>query len=246
MEQYWDLQEFDTDDRPDAELTAELDERLREAVRRRLESDVPLGAFLSGGLDSGLVVSYMAETLADRLVTVSVGFGEMAHNELEAAGWTASHFGSRHYFEVIQPRLAELIGPVTTGLGEPMADSSALPTWYVSRAAREHVTVALSGDGGDEAFGGYGFRYGPHALESLIRPAIPRGFASTMGWLGANWPRSTKLPRLFRAGPMLENLSRDAAASYYTDLTFLRPEDTRLLMGLSPDPDRHRVPCSMP
>ena len=82
--------EFDTDRRPESEIIKEADERLRAAVNARLESEVPLGAFLSGGIDSGLVVSYMAETLADRLVTASVGFGEPAHNELEAAGWTAS------------------------------------------------------------------------------------------------------------------------------------------------------------
>src|SRR4030095_926693 len=92
--EYWDIQEFDTDHRPASELLADIDATLRTAVHERLESEVPLGAFLSGGIDSGLVVSYMAEALGDRLVTTSVGFGERAHNELEAAGVTAAHFGS--------------------------------------------------------------------------------------------------------------------------------------------------------
>src|SRR5262245_62234542 len=115
--QYWDVQEFDTDRRSDHELLGEIDATLRQAVHDRLESEVPLGAFLSGGVDSGLVVSYMAEILEDRLVTASVGFAEPAHNELDAAGWTARHFGSRHYLEVIQPKLEEVLSPVVQGLG---------------------------------------------------------------------------------------------------------------------------------
>lgn len=229
---YWDIAEFDTDDRPDEAIVEEIDRRLRAAVIQRLESEVPLGAFLSGGLDSGLVVSYMAEALADRLVTASVGFVQPQHNELEAAGWTAAHFASRHYLEVIQPKLEEVIGPVMDGLGEPMADSSAIPTWYVSRAARTHVTVALSGDGGDEAFAGYDFRYGPHAMESALRPAIPKSLASSVLWLGAKWPRSKRLPRALRLGSILENLGRSDAAAYYSDLTFLKPAEARRLLGM--------------
>jgi asparagine synthase (glutamine-hydrolysing) len=237
VEKYWDITEFDTDDRPDTEIVAEADERIGTAVRQRLESEVPLGAFLSGGVDSGLVVSYMADILEDRLVTASVGFAEPAHNELDAAGWTARHFGSRHYLEVIQPKLEEVLSPVVQGLGEPMADSSAIPTWYVSRAAKMHVTVALSGDGGDEAFAGYDFRYGPHAIEAVLRPMISRRLAGVPRWLGQRWPRSRRLPRLLRLGSVLENLGRDEAAAYYADLTFLKPSETRRLMGLSPDRD---------
>jgi asparagine synthase (glutamine-hydrolysing) len=235
--QYWDVEEFDTDARPASELVEDIDSTLRTAVLDRLESEVPLGAFLSGGIDSGLVVSYMAEALRDGLVTVSVGFGDRAHNELTAAGLTARHFGSRHYPEVIEPRLDEVVGPVTAGLGEPLADSSAIPTWYVSRAARRHVTVALSGDGGDESFAGYDFRYVPHALEELARRCMAPGVGPAAGWLGAHWPRSRRLPRALRVGTLLENLSRDAAGAYYADLAFLKPADARLLMGLSPDRD---------
>src|SRR5580765_2128861 len=187
--QYWDVQEFDTATQPDDDLIEEIDRTLRVAVHDRLESEVPLGAFLSGGIDSGLIVSYMAETLGDRLVTASVGFGHGVHNELEAAGVTAAHFHSRHFAEVIEPRLDEVIGPVTAGLGEPLADSSAIPTWYVSRAARKPVTVALSGDGGDETFAGYDFRYVPHALEAKARAFMPAGLAPAIGWLGRRWPR---------------------------------------------------------
>ncbi|MCU1384013.1 MAG: asparagine synthetase [Acidobacteria bacterium] len=240
--QYWDVTEFDTDRRPDAELLEEIDETLRRAVHDRLESEVPLGAFLSGGIDSGLVVSYMAEALGDRLVTATVGFGERAHNELEAAAIVAEHFGSRHHPSVIEPELSEVIGPVTAGLGEPLADSSAIPTWYVSRAARRHVTVALTGDGGDESFAGYDFRYVPHALEASVRARMPAALAPAAAWLGRHWPRSRRLPRPLRIGTLAENLGWDPAAAYYSDLAFLKPADTRMLMGLPP----HRDPMSSP
>jgi len=237
VQQYWDVQEFDTDHRPSSELLSDIDATLRTAVHDRLESEVPLGAFLSGGIDSGLVVSYMAEALGDRLVTASVGFRERGHNELEAAGLVARHFNSQHHAEVIEPRLDEVIGPVTAGMGEPLADSSAIPTWYVSRAARRHVTVALSGDGGDESFAGYDFRYVPHALEASARRWLPAGLSPAVGWLGGRWPRWRRMPKPLRIGTLLENLSRDPAGAYYADLAFLKPADARVILGLAPNPD---------
>jgi asparagine synthase (glutamine-hydrolysing) len=235
--QYWDVYEFDTDHRPDDAIIEEIDATLRQAVTERLESEVSLGAFLSGGIDSGLVVSYMAEALGERLVTASVGFGHAAHNELEAAGVVAQHFGSRHHPSVIEPELDEVIEPVTAGLGEPLADSSAIPTWYVSRAARQHVTVALSGDGGDESFAGYDFRYVSHAIEGSVRRVMPAALTPAAAWLGARWPRSPRLPKPLRFGTLAENLGRDAASAYYSDLAFLKPAETRRLMGLAPDRD---------
>jgi asparagine synthase (glutamine-hydrolysing) len=235
IREYWDVREFDTDDRPQDELIEEIDATLRKAVHDRLESEVPLGAFLSGGIDSGLIVSYMAEVLGDRLVTTTVGFGDPEHNELEAAALIAQHVKSRHYAEVIEPHLDEAIGPVTEHLGEPLADSSAIPTWYVSRAARRHVIVALSGDGGDETFAGYDFRYVPHAMEAAAREWMPSVLAPAAAHVGARWPRWQGMPRGLRAGTVLENLGRDPASAYYADLAFLKPGDARQLMGLSPD-----------
>jgi asparagine synthase (glutamine-hydrolysing) len=170
-------------------------------------------------------------------VTTTVGFEEREHNELDAARLTAAHFKSRHHEEIITPNLVEVIGPATTGLGEPMADSSSIPTWYVSRAARRHVTVALSGDGGDETFAGYDFRYVPHAIEARARSLMPRAMGPAAGWIGRRWPRSRRLPKPLRAGTLLENLGRDPAGAYFADLTFLKFADTRRLMGLSPDGD---------
>jgi asparagine synthase (glutamine-hydrolysing) len=233
VREYWDVREFDTERRVGDELLSEIDNTLRAAVTARLESEVPLGAFLSGGIDSGLVVSYMAESLGDRLVTTSVGFGGREHNELEAAALTARHVKSRHFAEVIEPNLSEVIEPVTTGLGEPLADSSAIPTWYVSRAARRHVTVALSGDGGDEAWAGYDFRYVPHEMEGSVRRFVPPFLRPAAMSVGRLWPRWRHMPKALRAGTLVANLGRDPAAAYYQDLTFLKPGDTRRLMGLS-------------
>jgi asparagine synthase (glutamine-hydrolysing) len=231
-DEYWDVPEFDTDHRPTDVILDDIDRTLGAAVHARLESEVPLGAFLSGGIDSGLVVSYMAEALGDRLVTATVGFGGAEHNELEAAALTAAHVGSRHFAVTVTPQLDDVIGPVIAGLGEPLADSSAIPTWYVSREARRHVTVALSGDGGDETFAGYDFRYVPHAIEASARQMMPTALQPGVGWLGARWPRSPRIPRALRAGTLLENLGRDPAGAYYADLAFLKPADARALMGL--------------
>src|SRR5580765_8378196 len=187
--QYWDVREFDTDHRPDDELLEDIDATLRQAVHDRLESEVPLGAFLSGGIDSGLVVSYMAEALPS-VVTTSVGFGDRAHNELEAAGLTAAHLKTHHYPEQVEPELIPVLDAIAGSFDEPFADSSAVPTHYVSALARTHVTVALSGDGGDEVFGGYDFRYVPHLLEHRVRSVTrPIGLAPVLSAAGRAWPR---------------------------------------------------------
>jgi asparagine synthase (glutamine-hydrolysing) len=207
-------------------------------VRERLESEVPLGAFLSGGIDSGLVVSCMAEVHQKAVVTTSVGFGDGAHNELDAARVTATRFGTEHYAHVVEPALEEILDPIVAAFDEPFADSSSVPTWYVSREARRHVTVALSGDGGDETFGGYDFRYVPHAVESRIRAWLPgQPVQQAVGAIGAAWPAGKRLPRALRLGTFLENIGRDPAAAYYADLCFMKPSVTHALMGRAPSRD---------
>jgi asparagine synthase (glutamine-hydrolysing) len=238
IRKYWDITAFDTDARAGRPLIDEVDARLAGAVGRRLESEVPIGAFLSGGIDSGLVVSYMADALGTAPVTASVGFNHAAHNELEPAGVTANHFSTRHTTATVEPNLGEVLDPIVRSFDEPFADPSAIPTYYVSKMARQQVTVALSGDGGDEAFGGYSWRYVPHALEEKARAFMPGSAArKAAAWLGARWPRSRAFPRPFRLGNVLENLGRDPAGAYYADLCFLKPQDARALLGKAPTRD---------
>lgn len=235
IRKYWDIESFDTDSRAERALVDEVDARLAAAVARRLESEVPIGAFLSGGIDSGLVVSYMAEALGTSPITASVGFDHRDHNELEPAGLTASHFSTRHTTATVDPKLEDVLDPIVKSFDEPFADPSAIPTYYVSRMARQHVTVALSGDGGDEAFAGYSWRYVPHAMEEKVRKFVPGDAGrKAAAWLGARWPRSRAFPRPLRLGNVLENLSRDPAGAYYADLCFLKPQDARALLGKSP------------
>lgn len=159
IRRYWDLQfAGDGDPAREAEYLDRLDQLLTESVRLRLVSDVPLGAFLSGGIDSSAVVAAMAEVCAQRVVTTSVGFNEHAYDELAYARIVARHLGVEQHETIVHPgdgELVDLLPKLAWHLDEPFADSSAVPTYYVSKAAREQVTVALSGDGGDELWAGY-------------------------------------------------------------------------------------------
>lgn len=153
---YWELQFGENGSVPDEEEILErLEALLRRAVRHRLMSEVPLGAFLSGGLDSSAVVALMA-SLSDRPVrTFSIGFEESDYSELKDAEQVARHLGTEHQEMRVKPSALEILSDLAWYLDEPFGDSSAVPTYYVCRAARQHVTVALSGDGGDEVFAGY-------------------------------------------------------------------------------------------
>ena len=173
---YWDVEEFDTGD------DADLEDLLDACVRDRLESEVPLGAFLSGGIDSGLVVAGMKRATGKPPVTCTVGFDDARHNELDAAKLTADHLGTDHRAEILHIEPGEILDRIMGAFDEPFADSSAIPTWHVCRMARQHVTVSLSGDGGDESFGGYDFRYVPHGWEDRLRM---RALAPLFGGRGA-------------------------------------------------------------
>lgn len=152
---YWRLDFADKWHAPEAEYLEAIDALLRDAVRCRLRSDVPLGAFLSGGLDSSMVVALMAGLSPAPPRTFSIGFREQAFNELPYARLVAGRYSTRHEEIVVEPDVQADLLKIIWAFGEPFGDSSAIPTYYVSQAARQHVTVALSGDGGDEAFGGY-------------------------------------------------------------------------------------------
>jgi len=140
---------------PLAELAQRLHGQIAEAVRIRMVSDVPLGAFLSGGLDSSLVVAMMAMQSTRPVKTFAVGFTGKDFSELPYARMVAERYGTEHHEIVLEPEMSSIIPELVRHYGEPFADSSALPTWYLCQYTRRGVTVALSGDGGDEAFAGY-------------------------------------------------------------------------------------------
>jgi asparagine synthase (glutamine-hydrolysing) len=156
---------------PWPELAAHIRGEIREAVRLRLESDVPLGVFLSGGIDSSVVVASMREVTAGRIATFSIGFGAPAASwdELPLARQVARHFGTEHHEEILEPKAAELAPQIVHAFDEPFADSSAIPTFAVAAATARHVKVALSGVGGDETFAGYPRYLGVRASEAWTR-----------------------------------------------------------------------------
>lgn len=156
VRQYWDLPTYGTEDPGSEERCLdELENRLAEAVRIRLISDVPLGALLSGGVDSSIVVALMARASASPVKTFSIGFNNEDFNELQYARLVAQRFRTEHHELIVEPKISEVLEKLTSMLEEPFGDSSMIPTYYVSCMARKHVTVALSGDGGDELFAGY-------------------------------------------------------------------------------------------
>jgi asparagine synthase (glutamine-hydrolysing) len=184
VEQYWEPRYGPKVHLSEDEAVAEFGTLLRDAVRRRMIADVPLGAFLSGGMDSSTVVAEMAELSPRPVKTFSIGFGERDFDELAYARQVAERFGTDHHELVVEPRALDVLPMLVQHYGEPYGDSSAIPTYYVAQLTRQHVTVALNGDGGDELLAGYerhwaarvAARYDtiPHFLRhGLIRPLIP-------------------------------------------------------------------------
>ncbi len=202
----------------------EFEALINAATSCRLMSEVPIGAFLSGGLDSTLVVSSMAQMLNTPVLTNSIGFDEKKFNELAIARVVAKHLHTNHKEFVVSPDVIEVLNKISWHFDEPFADSSAVPTWYVCQMAKQNVTVALSGDGGDESFGGYTFRYLPHIFESAIRSTVPTALRRIVfGGIGAIYPQNSKLPQFLRLKTIFENLSTSHSEAFYRDLIWLRP-----------------------
>jgi asparagine synthase (glutamine-hydrolysing) len=193
----------------------ELRERLKEAVRKRLVSDVPLGAFLSGGIDSSAVVAMMREIGADRILTCSIGFREPRYDESEYARMVAEAKRTDHKTEVVEASDYSLLEKLVGVYDEPYADSSAIPTYRVCQLARRHVTVALSGDGGDEDFIGYR-RYKLFAMEEQLRSRVPLGVRrAVFGPLGRFYPKLDWAPRVVRGKTTFQALARDSVDAYF-------------------------------
>jgi asparagine synthase (glutamine-hydrolysing) len=192
LRQYWDL-EFTGEGREEREdeYLERLDALLRESIALRLISDVPLGAFLSGGIDSSTVVAYMKETSDAPVVTTSVGFAEQAFDELAHARAVATHLGCEHHELVANPDVRDILPRLAWHLDEPFADPSAVPTFYVSEAARRLVTVALSGDGGDELWAGYG-RHRVEHWETRVRGWLGPVLSRAAGFAGGMLPHAVK------------------------------------------------------
>jgi asparagine synthase (glutamine-hydrolysing) len=194
---YWDL-EFtgDGDAQREEEYLEQLDGLLSESVALRQIADVPLGAFLSGGIDSSAVAAYMVETSSRPPVTISVGFDHARYDELAHAKRVAAHLGCEFYPRTVTPDIVSLLPKLAWHFDEPFADSSAVPTYYVSKAARELVTVALSGDGGDELWAGYARHRVEHWEQSARRALGPA--TAVAGMLGRALPLSVKGARALR------------------------------------------------
>jgi asparagine synthase (glutamine-hydrolysing) len=228
---YWRLSiEPDPGPTPE-EWTEAIHAKLAETMRLHLIADVPVGAFLSGGIDSSLVVSQAAGATQGALRTFSMGFAEERYSELPFARQVAGRFGTQHTEEIVTPDAVSLIDELTHYYDEPFADSSAIPTFLVARLASRSVKVVLSGDGGDEAFGGY-TRYAHDLKEAAVRRYLPAWFRrAALGPAARAWPKADWLPRPLRAKTALANLALDAAGAYANTLTICRPPMRRRLMA---------------
>ena len=220
--EYWDVR-FSCDAKiSDTEASEELIRRLKESIRLRMISEVPIGAFLSGGVDSSAVVAMMAQSMKDPVNTCSIAFDDPAFDETQFAKQVADRYHTRHFVETVASDDYDLIDTLCALYDEPYADSSALPTYRVCQLARRHVTVALSGDGGDESFGGYR-RYRLHLGEERFRSALPLGLRKPVfGALGWMYPKADWAPRVFRAKTTFEGLARDSVAAYFHSMSLLR------------------------
>ncbi len=215
VQRYWDLPAFGTaEPKSEEEHLDEMERHLAEAVRIRLISDVPLGAFLSGGVDSSTVVALMARASSERVKTFTIGFAREDFNEARAARLVSQRFGTEHHELVVEPKIGETLQQLSASLEEPFADSSILPTYYVSRMTRKYVTVALAGDGGDELFGGYD-RYAIN-LRGQTLNRIP-------SWAGKYYRESIfpRLPAGFHGRRFLFNATLGDRDRYLDSISFL-------------------------
>ncbi|MBF0193476.1 MAG: amidotransferase 1, exosortase A system-associated [Magnetococcales bacterium] len=211
---YWDLTFNPSQNISIEEASTTLIERLRESVNSQMVSDVPIGSFLSGGIDSSAVTALMAQISADPITACTVSFDAKNYDETPFAQEMGEKYGLNHFIEKADPNQYHLIDLIAHHHDEPFADNSALPTWIVCEMARKKVKVILSGDGGDESLAGYE-RYRFFMAEEKVRAAMPQWVRSSlfapMGWA---YPKADNLPRVLRAKSTLQSLGLDATAGY--------------------------------
>jgi asparagine synthase (glutamine-hydrolysing) len=219
---YWDLTFANQSTSDEHELQAALRQHLGEAVEQRLVSDVPLGAFLSGGVDSSAVVSLMAGTSSRPVTTCAIGFDSEKYDEVHYARRVAEQFGTNHHEFTVREQVAESLPAIARYFDEPFADPSFVPTYFVSRLARQQVTVALAGDGGDENFAGYG-KYAVDARENQLRRLFPAMVRQRM--FPALGVMAGKIPHGLgrRARSLLTSLAQDPATAFYQSNRFCDP-----------------------
>jgi asparagine synthase (glutamine-hydrolysing) len=216
---YWDLSFSESRVGDESQVIDGLLERLAEAVRIRMIADVPVGAFLSGGVDSSGVVAMMAAASPESVNTCSISFGDPAYDESRYAKRVAEELGTRHFVGAVDPNDFSLVDRLAAIYDEPFADSSALPTFRVCELARRHVKVALSGDGGDEVFAGYR-RYRWHMNEEVFRRLLPYGMRRQLfGALAWAYPKADWAPRVFRAKTTLDAMSRSSVDAYFDSVS---------------------------
>src|SRR5262249_15280876 len=192
-----------------------LQDELQTAVKIRLMSEVPLGGFLSGGVDSSGVVAMMGDLLDDPVKTATIGFAEEKFDESRYARQVSEYLKTDHHERVVTPQSTDIIEKLSWHYDEPFADSSALPTYFVSQVAREKVTVALSGDGGDENFAGYN-RYLMDLQENRVRKYVPSPIRKAVfGPLGAIYPKLDWAPRCVRGKSTFQSLGCDPIEGYF-------------------------------
>jgi asparagine synthase (glutamine-hydrolysing) len=228
---YWDLDFSQPQQHSEQEWCDRLMTEFRSAVKSRLVSDVPLGAFLSGGVDSSAVVALMNQ-FQPPVTTCSIGFTEDSYNEATEAKEFATSLRAHHHEQIISPQTVDIVQKLAWHYDEPFADSSAVPTYYVSKIARQHVTVALSGDGGDEQFAGYR-RYKFDARENAMRSLMPQSLRKGIfGPLSSWYPKADWAPRVFRAKSTLQSLARSPIEGYFNTMSSCPPDlKSQLLHG---------------
>lgn len=218
---YWDISFENKGQAESEQLYEELRDRLRQAVQRRLIAEVPLGAFLSGGVDSSAVVATMAGLSDAPVNTCSIAFDAAGYDESQYAAEIAQKYKTRHHQKLVDRDDFGLVGELPGFYDEPFADSSAIPTYRVCQLARQHVTVALSGDGGDENFAGYR-RHRWHAWEDRIRGPLPAWLRSSLfGTAGRIYPKLDWAPQPLRAKSTLQALGKDSLSAYLHSVSIL-------------------------